>query len=121
MMETNTETDLYNFLLTVVSPGVEDVEGDVQFPRELSRGSLTEETLNHMFGFCLGLGHTKVGLGVLQGGGEPGHEEDGVAEPQVGLPGRFDRGEESWAIPGVEDRHLVQDFTGGSSRHQATS
>ena len=63
------------------------MKGNVQFPRELSRGSLAEVTLNHMFGFCLGLGHTKVGLGVLQGGGESGHQEDRVAELQVGLPG----------------------------------
>ena len=55
----------------MASPGVEDVEGDVEFPRELCLGPLTEETLHHMFGFGLGLGHTKVGLGVLQGGGKP--------------------------------------------------
>ena len=86
-METCTETDLDNFLLTVVGPGVDEVEGDVEFPSELGHGSLTEETLHHMFGFDLGLGHTKEGLGVLQGGGESGHQEDRVAELQVGLPG----------------------------------
>ena len=40
-----------------------------------------------MLGFDLGLRPTKEGLAVLQGGGEPGHQEDRVAELQVGLPG----------------------------------
>ena len=83
------ETDLNDFLLTVVSPGVEDVEGDVEFPSELGRGSLAQQTLHNLFGFYPGLADTKEGLKVRHAGGKPGDEEDRVAEPQVGLPGRL--------------------------------
>ena len=86
-MKINTETDLNHLLLNMVRPGVDDMEGDVEFPSELGRGSLAEETLHHMLGFDLGLRPTKEGLAVLQGGGEPGHQEDRVAELQVELPG----------------------------------
>ena len=91
-METNGgETDLNDILLTVGSPGVEDVEGDVEFPSELGRGSLAQQTLHHLLGFYPGLVDvdTKVGLEVRHAGGKPGDEEDRVAEPQVGLPGRL--------------------------------
>ena len=89
-METNGgETDLNDFLLTVGSPGVEDVEGDVEFPSELGRGSLAQQTLHNLFGFYPGLADTNEGLKVRHAGGKPGDEEDRVAEPQVGLPGRL--------------------------------
>ena len=72
-----------------------------------------------MFGFYPGLLDTKEGRDVRHVGGQSGDEEDRVAQPQVGLPHRLEGREERWPVPGVEDGHLVQDFTGRSSGHQA--
>ena len=82
-METTTETNLNNFYRTGVRPGVEDVKGDVELSCELGTGFLTEQTLHHMYGFDSGLAQPEEGLGVLHGGGEPGDEEDRVAEPRL--------------------------------------
>ena len=82
-METTTETNLNNFYRTGVRPGVEDVKGDVKLFCELGTGFLAQQTLQHMFGFDSGLAQPEEGLRVLHGGGEPGDEDDRVAEPRL--------------------------------------
>ena len=78
-----TETNLNNFYRTKVCPGVEDVKGDAELPCELGPGFLAQQTLHHMFGFDSGLAQPEESLRVLHGDGEPGDEEDGVAEPRL--------------------------------------